>query len=246
MKCSLKERGISLPQTVLTAVLCVFSLVTIPYVLATDGDLFSIFYCLATVPFVCLPLLLSLVFRWRLNNIFYAVFSFYALGPLLGAVYNLYYYTDWWDDLLHILAGVLFAVCGAYLARTLNRGNQTSYLLCALFGLCFSLGIAVAWELFEFGADILLGSDMQADTIVRSVATKMGRSDGGLTVYETIQEVMIDGEPLGLGGYLDIGLIDTMKDMAFETGGAVLYLVYALVDRERHPFVVSCRKERAE
>lgn len=243
MKLKLQSRGLSMSQAVLTGILCLFSLISILYVAMKDGGIFDIFYCLATVPFVCLPLLLSIVFKWRLNNIFYIVFSFYALGPLLGAVYGLYYVTGWWDDLLHVLAGTLFAVCGAYLARFLNRGNETSYILSILFGVCFSLGIAVAWELFEFGSDLFLGSDMQADTIIHSIATKVGRTDGGLTVFEQIGDVYVDGKSLGLGGYLDIGLIDTMRDMAVETAGALLYMIYALIDRERHPMIVSVGKK---
>lgn len=237
MLTKMQNRGLTAQQAVLTAVLCLFSLLSIIYVFIKGGGMFDIFYCLATVPFVSLPLLLSLIFKWQLNSVFYAVFSFYALGPLLGAVYGLYYTTSWWDDLLHILAGTIFAVCGACLALFLNRKNDTSHLLCVIFGVCFSLGIAVLWELFEYSSDLFWGSDMQADTIVNTIATKLGRTDGGLTVFDNIGEVAIDGKDLGMGGYIDIGLIDTMRDMAVETLGAVLYMIYALIDRNRHPMI---------
>lgn len=245
MKYKLERHSLTVAQAVMTAVSCLFSLISILYAVTKGGGLFDIFYCLATIPFVCLPTLLCPVFKWKMNSVFYAVFTFYALGPLLGAVYGLYYVTGWWDDLLHILAGTLFAVCGAYLARSLNRGNETSYLLCALFGVCFSLGIAVFWELFEHTSDLLLGSDMQADTVIHSIATKTGRTDGGLTLYEQISSVTVNGIDLGLGGYLDIGLIDTMRDMAVETAGALLYMIYALIDRERHPLIQSAKKHPA-
>lgn len=246
MKEKLQKHGLTVPQTAATAFLCLFALATIFYAVAKGGEMFDIFYCLATVPFVSMPLLLCVVFKWRLSNVFYGVFSFYAMGPLLGAVYGLYYVTAWWDDLLHVLAGVLFAVCGAYLARYLNRGNETSLALSVLFGVCFSLAIAVLWELFEYSSDLFLGSDMQADTVISSIVTKVGRTDGGVTVFEGIGEVMLDGKPLGVGGYLDIGLIDTIQDMAVETAGAVLYMIYALIDRERHPMVVSLGKAHAK
>lgn len=241
----LQNRGLSVPQAVLTAILCLFSAASVFYVAAIDGEMFDIFYCLATIPFVSLPLLLSLVFRWKLNNAFYVVFSFYALGPLLGAVYGLYYVTAWWDDLLHVLAGVIFAVCGACMADFINRKNKTSYLLSVLFGVCFSLAIAVLWELFEFSSDLIFGSDMQADSIVSTIATKMGRTDGGLTIFEHISDVSINGKSMGFGGYLDIGLIDTMRDMAVETAGAVVYLIYALIDRNRHPMIVPVENKHA-
>ena len=242
MKTKLQRRGVTGPQALLTLVLCLLSLASIFYVIATDGNTFDIFYCLATVPFVCLPPLLGIVFGWHLNTVLYVVFSFYTMGPLLGAVYKLYYVTPWWDDLLHLLAGFLFAVCGVYLAYALNRKGTTSVALAALFGVFFSMGIAVFWEIFEFSSDVFLGSDMQADTLVDYVATKLGRTDGGVTVFENITDVVIGGKPLGLGGYLDIGLYDTMNDMLVETAGALVYMVYALIDRERHPMITSMKK----
>lgn len=245
MKTTLNRFGLSVPQAALTSALCLFSLASVFYVLARNGSRFEIFYCLATIPFVCIPALLCPIFKWRLNSIFYAVFSFYALGPLLGAVYHLYYVTGWWDDLLHVLAGTLFAMIGAYLARSLNRRNNTSCALSALFGLCFSLGIAVLWELFEFGSDLLLSSDMQADTVIHSIFTKIGRTDGSLTVFDQISDVSVNGQSLGVGGYLDIGLIDTMRDMAVETLGALLYMIYALIDRERHPVIIAAHRSPA-
>ena len=40
-----------------------------------------------------------------------------------------------------------------------------------------------------------------------------------------IQDVLINGQSLGLGGYLDIGLIDTMKDLFVNFIGAVVFSV---------------------
>ena len=40
-----------------------------------------------------------------------------------------------------------------------------------------------------------------------------------------IQDVLVNGESLGLGGYLDIGLIDTMKDLFVNFIGAVVFSV---------------------
>ena len=244
MDSTLNKFGLSKAKLTVTVLCCLFALISMVIVYRNNGEAFDYFYCLATIPFVCLPTLLSLLFKWKLNLGFYIVFSLYALGPLLGAVYMLYYVTWWWDDLLHTLAGVLFAVFGAHIAVVLNRNNKTSYLLAALFGLFFTMGIAVFWEFFEYSADVLLGSDMQADTIVHYLATKVGRTDGGLTVFDGIQDVIINGNPLGLGGYLDIGLIDTVNDMAVETAGGILYLIYAVIDRDRHPLILSAKRNQ--
>lgn len=237
MNLKLQNNGLSYPKVALTGALCLTGLLSMIYVAMTSGELFSYFYCLATVAFVALPLGLTVIFRWRMNFLFYAFFSAYTLGPLLGAVYNFYYYTTWWDDLLHIMAGTVFAVVGAYLATTLNKGNKTSYLMAAVFGVLVSISIAVVWEIYEYSSDVFLGSDMQADTIIDTVITKINRTDGGVDVFEGITATTVNGQSLGVQGYLDIGLIDTMTDMIVETLGALVYFIYAIIDRDRHPLI---------
>ena len=163
------------------------------------------------------------------------------MGPLLGAVYNFYYYTSWWDDMLHFLAGTIFAIVGAQLAYVLNKNNKMSYMFAALFGVLLSMGIAVIWEVFEYSCDVFLHSDMQADTIINTIITKINRTDGSTAVYENIKETVINGQNLQIKGYLDIGLVDTMTDMIVETLGALVLFVYALVDKNKHPLIISTK-----
>ena len=179
-----------------------------------------------------------------MNLFFYLLFTFYTIGPLLGAVYNFYYYTSWWDILLHLLAGTVFAVVGAQLSYVLNRQNKTSYLFAAVFGVILSIAIAVVWEIFEYSSDVFLNSDMQADTVIDAIYTKINRTDGLADVYENITATQVNGQSMGINGYLDIGLIDTMHDMIIETAGALVFLVYVLIDRNRHPMIVDLRKPK--
>lgn len=244
MKELLEKNGLSVPKAVLSAILVACGLLSLIYVGMTSNALFSYFYCIATVGFVLLPAALSVLFRWNMNFLFYAFFSLYAMGPLLGAVYNLYYYTPWWDDLLHAMAGTVFAVIGAYIALAMCKNHNPSYLVIALFGVLFSIAIAVFWEFYEFSADMLLGSDMQADTIIHKFATKINSLNGEVIVFEDITGTLVNGQDLGINGYLDIGLIDTMTDMFTETLGAVIYFIYAVIDKDRHPLI--SRYERAK
>ena len=246
MKEKLNQFGLSVFKVTLTSVLCLTGLLSIIYVALTSNELFGYFYCLATVPFVALPLLLSVIFRWRMNLLFYLVFTFYTFGPLLGAVYNFYYFTTWWDVLLHLLAGTVFAVVGAQLSDVLNKNNKTSYLFAAVFGVLLSMAIAVLWEFYEYSSDVFLNSDMQADTVVDAIFTKINRTDGIADAYLGITDTQVNGESLGIQGYLDIGLIDTMQDMILETVGALVFLVYVLIDRNRHPMIVALRRNGRE
>ena len=87
--------------------------------------------------------------------------------------------------------------------------------------------IGVMWEFWECGMDLFLGMDMQKDTIVHSISTVMLDPTGGNRVVhiDNIKNTAINGMELGLGGYLDIGLIDTMKDLFVNFIGAVVFSI---------------------
>lgn len=239
MKEKLSKFGLNYFKVIFTSVLCLFCLGSIIYVALTSNELFSYFYCIATFCFVLLPLALSITFKWKMSNLFYIVFTIYTFGPILGAVYNFYYHISWWDIFLHVTAGAVFAAVGTMLAEHLNRGNKTNFILVAMFGLLLSIGIAVFWEFFEYGSDALLNSDMQADTIITDIYTKINRTDGLTDVFENITITTVNGESLNIAGYLDIGLIDTMWDMITETIGAVVVFLFILFTKNKFPLIKS-------
>ena len=112
-----------------------------------------------------------------------------------------------------------------------NRNERFSLSLSPVFmaivAFCFSMTIGVIWEFFEFGMDQIFRFDMQKDTIVHTISSVMldpaGRNHP--EVIRNITDISINGESLGLGGYLDIGLIDTMKDLLVNFVGAVLFSI---------------------
>lgn len=159
----------------------------------------------------------------------------YALGPMLGHCWMLYHLTNWWDKCLHIAGGILFALVGWELYRRWSNSTHTQ-LFAALFALCFSITIAVFWEFFEFGADQLLGMDMQNDTIVYSFPSYfLGNTLGALGRIDAIEQVVIDGVPLPFAGYLEIGLQDTMWDMILESLGALVTAGFCFFTNGKYP-----------
>ena len=50
-----------------------------------------------------------------------------------------------------------------------------------------------------------------------------------------IREVVVNGTDLGVGGYIDIGLVDTMKDLAVTLLGSVSFSVFGFFYERRHP-----------
>ena len=67
--------------------------------------------------------------------------------------------------------------------------------------------------------------DMQKDTVVNAITSVMldpTNSNIPVTI-DGITSVTINGQELGLGGYLDIGLYDTMGDLFVNFIGAVVF-----------------------
>lgn len=194
--------------------------------------------CLGSVILVSVPLLLERWLKIRLNRGFFVFCLVYAMGPMLGKAFKLYYLTHWWDKLLHTAAGFLFAALGAWLATRLNRGQEVSLWLQLLFGVFLSISVSALWELVEFGIDRVFGADMQNDAIVSSIHSYLlSQTPGDLFEITEIQSVSVNGAPLAVEGYLDIGLIDTMGDVLVETLGAVGFGAWQWWDRGRHPLI---------
>lgn len=202
------------------------------------GEMTSMLACVGTVFLITLPYLGGRLFHFELSRGFFVFCVLYAMGPMLGKAFKLYYVTDWWDKLLHTSGGVVFAVLGSYFAMRLNGTRETSPALRAVFGLCFSIALSAVWELYEFGVDSFFAADMQHDTVITAINSHyLSITAGGLYSIQDIREVSVNGVPLEVAGYLDIGLIDTMHDVLVETWGALVYFVWHLIDKDRHPLI---------
>jgi hypothetical protein len=187
-----------------------------------------------------------------MQPILYVFVIAYAVGPLLGSSYQLYLKFDWWDDMLHGFAGVIFAILGAYLPRILSKDKKCSVALGAVMAFSFSLAIAGVWEFIEFGLDSIFGTDMQKDTLITDMRPSylLGQIvkgvDGVLGPTGAIDKTVIyypDGTTSVIaGGYLDIGLLDSMHDMLIETLGALIYVVIYVVFKGKKFVLVPVEK----
>ena len=189
--------------------------------------------CLVSALCLCAPTLAEKIFKFRVPTPVYVFVLLYAVCPTLGHAYKFYYLIEWWDLLLHVTGGVVFALLGAYLPTLFGKKEGENVLLCAAFGFLFSVFVSVAWEFVEYFSDIVFLSDMQQDTWVIDIRSYLLGSGAGVKgSIEGIESVVVNGKPLQ--GYLDIGLIDTMTDMLVETLGALAYAVIYLVDKGKY------------
>ena len=93
--------------------------------------------------------------------------------------------------------------------------------------------VGVLWEFFEYTGDRVMKLDMQKDTVVSNIYTvelDETRSNKVVAVKDIADVIIVhsDGsqEALGLGGYLDIGLHDTMEDLLVNFIGAVVFCTF--------------------
>ncbi len=229
-ECFARRIGVAVCESV-----AIFSLIYSILIKKSSEDMLL---AVLTVGLVLLPALFERLFRCKLCLPLYLFGSVYALSHLCGHIYYFYDRIPGYDKLLHTIGGVVFAIVGIYILYVCS-GKKTQPLVCtAVFALCFSMAISMAWEFFEFGSDRLLGTDMQRDAVVTSINSyKLGEDVGKVGSITEIKALSINGEPLPFGGYLDIGLTDTMMDMILETSGAAMVALLYIIDKGRHPLI---------
>lgn len=196
----------------------------------------NVFLCLLTLVLFLLPTVferqLKIDFPDTLEII---IMLFIFAAEILGEIQSYYTLFPYWDTMLHTLNGFLCAAIGFCLVDMFNRNERFSLSLSPVFmaivAFCFSMTIGVLWEFFECGMDQFFLMDMQKDMVVHRISSVMLDPQGRnrTVVLKNITDVVViaDGQeiPLGLGGYLDVGILDTMKDLFVNFIGAVVFSV---------------------
>ena len=105
------------------------------------------------------------------------------------------------------------------------------------------------WEFFEYAADRWVNLDMQKDRFVQEINSVHIGENNTLYQIDNIQRTIIESKDPSEGiietviehGYLDIGIIDTMKDLFVNLIGAIVFSVlgylYARYDQKKYRFV---------
>ena len=162
------------------------------------------------------------------------ILIFIFSAEILGEINAFYVKIPVWDTILHTTNGFLMAAIGFALIDLFNRSDRFSIKMSpyfvAFFAFCFSMTVGVLWEFFEFSMDWFFGLDMQKDWILPSInSVKLNPTGANVPVHVDIQSVVINGEKWNLGGYLDIGIVDTMKDLMVNFIGAVVFSIIGIL-----------------
>ncbi len=198
-------------------------------------EYFNVMVCLLTLALFMLPAIVEKNFKLRLPRFFEGVvLVFIFSAEILGEINSYYQRIPHWDTVLHTVNGFMFAAFGFALLDMINRDGNIKFKLSpfylALVAFCFSMTVGVVWEFYEFGADMIFHTDMQKDTYVADLYTVSLDAAKTNTVIpvENIREVVLrgeDGTETVLPAYLDIGLIDTMKDLMVNFIGAFVFSI---------------------
>ena len=201
-----------------------------------NGNYENFFLCILTLILLIMPSLIQVTLKIELPTVLeILILIFIFSAEILGEIREYYIMIPMWDTILHTINGFLAAAIGFSMADLLNRSDRMTFQLSPLFtaivAFCFSMTIGVVWEFFEFGMDMIFGLDMQKDTVIQAIRSVTLNPDGRniVSVIDPIRSVVINGKELGIGGYLDIGLIDTMKDLIVNFIGAVVFSVFGYV-----------------
>lgn len=157
------------------------------------------FLCILTLLLLIIPSFVQVTFKIELPTTLEIIVLLFIFGAeILGEIAEFYLVFPFWDTVLHTLNGFLAAAIGFSLVDLLNRSERTVFHLSPLFTaiVAFCFSMTIG-VVWEF---FEFGMDQ-------------------------IQEVMVNGQALGLGGYLDIGLVDTMEDLFVNFIGAAVFSV---------------------
>lgn len=203
----------------------------------------DVFLCVLTLFLLMIPSIINKKLNIELPSVLETIILvFIFAAEILGEIQNFYGIFKQWDTILHTINGFIMAAIGFSLIDILNQSNKIAITLSPLFvalvAFCFSMTIGVMWEFFEYGMDTFVKTDMQKDRIVETISSvKLNdKNENKPVIVKKIKETKIvgeindqEGEVIIENGYLDIGLIDTIKDLIVNCIGAVVFSILGYV-----------------
>ena len=200
----------------------------------------NVFYCILSLILFLLPAFVTKNFGIELpQTLEIIVLAFVFAAEILGELAGFYQKVTLWDSMLHTTTGFLAAAIGFALLDIFNKNEhfkfQISPVYMAIVAFCFSMTVAAVWEIFEFSMDMCFGFDMQKDMVVDSIGSvslDLTKSNEVIRIPDISEVVIISADgsryvlsDYGITGYLDIGIIDTMKDIIVNLIGALAFSV---------------------
>lgn len=213
---------------------CLFSLI---YLAVTGKQASAIALAVLTMFLLCVPRAVEKLFKIKLSLTLCIVLFIYIMSVFAGHSFNMYDLVPFWDKYLHALGGIVIGAFGFYIPVIVGVRAERMRLICTVFAICFSMALSLAWEFIEFGSDMVFHTDMQRDAYVNKIYSyEFGDRLGVVGEMTDIDSVTINGTTLE-GGYLDIGLRDTIYDTAAATIGTIVIVLFLIIYRGKKQLI---------
>ncbi len=148
--------------------------------------------CLLGIWAMSLPDMLTKKFSLEIpDKIYYLYIIFLYSAIFLGEVRDFYYVIPYWDTVLHTLSGLMMGFFGFSLVDILNNTNKRvtlSPFFIAFFAFSFAITVGVIWEVYEFTADGIFGTNMQKYKL-QDGTELIGRE----ALEDTMEDLIVDG-----------------------------------------------------
>lgn len=146
--------------------------------------------------------------------------------PVLCIVQNLIDIFYSWDTIMHTTSG--FLTTSLFVLLFNKQKISLRFLLFTAF--CFSMMIGAMWEIGEFTVDQILHTDTQKDRIVEKFTTGKLIKDKDIKIDNIKYTIIYSIEnneikETKIDGYIDLGIIDTMKDLIVTVFGSLSGIV---------------------
>lgn len=204
------------------------------------------FLCILVLIQFLIPYFITKKLKIELPSIFEIIILLFIFSSeVLGEIQNFYGVFKHFDTVLHTLNGFLCAAVGFSLIDLCNNNSEKfnlSPLYLTIVAFCFSMTIGVLWEFLEYSIDKVMLSDMQKDKLVTKISSVWLNPDGKnkAIIVDNINKTIIysdSGETVIEGGYLDLGLNDTMKDLIVNFVGTVVFSIFGylyIINRDKY------------
>jgi hypothetical protein len=148
--------------------------------------------CVLGIFAMMLPSILTKKFSVDIpDKIYYLYVLFLYAAIYLGEVRDFYYVIPYWDIILHAMSGLMMGFLGFSLVDILNNSNKSVTLtpfFVAFFAFAFAITVGVVWEVYEFSADGIFGTNMQKYKLQNGTEL-IGRE----AVKDTMEDLIVDG-----------------------------------------------------
>lgn len=177
-----------------------YKIVTTPTIVNTvdvDGRVKSDYIlmmleCVLGIIAIGLPGMLTKKFSLEIpDKMYYLYMIFLYFAIFLGEVRDFYYVIPSWDIILHTFSGLMIGFLGFSLVDILNNKNDRvslSPFFIAFFAFSFAITVGVIWEVYEFTADSVFGTNMQKYKLQNGIEL-IGKE----ALKDTMEDLIVDG-----------------------------------------------------